>query len=135
MSPGEGVTHLNVREDVGDFAAETGVPGMEIRFPGEALGLTALGVGMERLEPGARQPFAHRHDSQEEVYLVVAGAGRVKVDDEILDLRTWDAVRVPGPVWRCFEAGDEGMTLVVAGAPPMADPVGESEFAPGWWTD
>jgi mannose-6-phosphate isomerase-like protein (cupin superfamily) len=130
-----GFTHINLRADVEDRAPANGMDGIEARFATGALGSEASGLSLQRIAPGVRQPFAHRHASQEEVYVVVEGGGRVKLDDDILDLALWDAVRVPGPVWRCFEAGADGMTFVVVGAPPMADPRGESELERGWWSD
>lgn len=127
-------THLNLRGDVADMAAQMGMNGVEGRFPSKDLGLVDSAVSYQRLDPDVRQPFGHRHTSQEEVYVVVEGGGRAKVGDEIVVLRTWDALRVPGPVWRCLEAGPDGMAFVVVGAPPMDDPHVESEMEPGWWS-
>lgn len=81
---------------------------MEARFPGRALALERSGMSFQRLHPGARQPFGHVHHEQEELYVVVEGGGRVKLDDDIVPLRTLDALRVPPRVTRCFEAGPEG---------------------------
>ena len=46
-----------------------------------------------------------------------SGNGRMKLDDEIVELREWDAVRVPPGTWRGYEAGPEGLELLVLGAP------------------
>lgn len=128
-------THINLRDDVDDRAPANGMDGIEARFATGVLGAEASGLSLQRIAPGVRQPFAHRHASQEEVYVVVEGGGRVKVGDEIVDLALWDAIRVPGPLWRCFEGGPDGLTFVVFGAPPMQDARAESELERGWWSD
>lgn len=128
-------THINLRADVDDQAPGAGMDGIEARFATGALEAEESGLSIQRLDPGVRQPFGHRHTSQEEVYVVVEGDGRVKVGDEVIELALWDAVRVPGPTWRCFEGGSGGMTFVAFGAPPMGDPRAESEMEPGWWSD
>jgi mannose-6-phosphate isomerase-like protein (cupin superfamily) len=51
------------------------------------------GVTHFRLRPGKRSPFAHRYARAEEVYVILAGTGRVKLDDEIADVRLLDAIR------------------------------------------
>jgi mannose-6-phosphate isomerase-like protein (cupin superfamily) len=129
-------TKLNLKDDVQDSAEGFGLsPNMEARFPGGDLGLEEGGLGYERLAPGFRVPFGHTHDGQEEVYVVVSGGGRAKIDDEIVDVRQWDAIRVGAGVWRAFEAGPDGCELVVFGAPKMDDPRAGSEMKPGWWAD
>ena len=128
-------THLNLRRDVVDMAAKQGMDGVEGRFASRDLELENAGMSYQRLDPGVRQAFGHRHTTQEEVYVVVEGGGRVKLGDEIVDLAVWDAVRVPGPTWRCFEAGPDGMAFLAIGAPPMKDLRAESEMQPGWWAD
>ena len=76
---------------------------------------TETGVSRFSYEPGARMPFGHRHKTQEEVYVVVAGSGRAKLADEIVDLGLWDVVRVAPQVIRSFEAGPDGMELICVG--------------------
>ena len=85
------------------------------RFAREALGSPELGVSRFTYEPGARMPWAHRHGVQEEAYVVVAGSGRAKLDDEIVDLAPWDVLRVAPAVARSFEAGPDGMDLICIG--------------------
>ena len=53
-----------------------------------------VGVSRFSYEPGARMPFGHRHGVQEEVYVVVAGSGRAKLEDEIIEIGLWDVLRV-----------------------------------------
>jgi len=73
------------------------------------------GVTHLRLHPGKRSPFAHRHGRAEEVYVIVAGTGRVKLDGEIADVRARDAIRIAPEVVRAFEAGPDGLELLVFG--------------------
>jgi mannose-6-phosphate isomerase-like protein (cupin superfamily) len=81
-----------------------------------------------RLRPGKRSPFTHRHQRAEEVYVVLGGTGRVKLDDQIIDVRALDAVRVAPEVARAFEAGPEGLEFIVFGPHHVADgePVDDS---------
>jgi len=67
---------------------------IEWRFARPQLGGGELGVSWLTYQPETRFPFAHRHREQEEAYVVVGGSGRVKLDDEILELKQWDVVRV-----------------------------------------
>ncbi len=81
----------------------------------DALRSPELGVSRFTYEPDARMPFAHRHRVQEEVYVVIAGAGHAMLDDEVVELATWDVLRVPPPVIRSFMAGPEGLDLICIG--------------------
>ena len=70
------------------------------------------------------------------MYVVVRGSGRMKVDDEIVELEEWDAVRVAPGAWRGYEAGPDGLELLVIGAPNLGeDPRGDVDGARDWWTD
>jgi mannose-6-phosphate isomerase-like protein (cupin superfamily) len=93
------------------------VPGLEGRFARSALESRDLGISHFRYAPNLRSPMAHSHREQEEAYVVVAGGGRLLVDDEVLDLRQWDVVRVSPEVVRCFEAGSEGLEVLAIGGP------------------
>jgi quercetin dioxygenase-like cupin family protein len=101
-------------KDVEDGAADR--EGMEIRFARKHLDSQHLGVTYERFEPGFRSPVAHSHREQEEAYVVVSGSGRVRLDDEVRDVRTWDVVRVSPETVRAFEAGDDGLELIAVGS-------------------
>jgi hypothetical protein len=129
-------THINLRE-VEDQASKFGLsPGLEGRFATKDLGLDKAGVSYQRLAPGFRVPFGHKHAKQEELYVVVDGSARLKLDDEILDLEQWDAVRVEPELMRCFEGGPEGATILAFGAPhtgPSAAP--DVAMTPNWWRD
>jgi mannose-6-phosphate isomerase-like protein (cupin superfamily) len=70
------------------------------------------------------------------VYLVLHGSGRMKLDDEIVELERWDAVRVPPGTWRGYEAGPEGLEILVIGAPNLGeDRRGDVEGRRDWWAD
>jgi mannose-6-phosphate isomerase-like protein (cupin superfamily) len=130
-----GYTLVNLKE-IEDQAPKGGLsPGLEARFAREALGLERLGVSYQRLEPGFRLPFGHRHEQQEEVYVVLAGSARAKLGDEVVELRAWDALRVPAEPMRGFEAGAEGVELLAIGAPLTEPPGGDVQMTPGWWSD
>ena len=126
-------TRINI-DDVEDAAVGFGLsPGLEARFARKALGSSVVGVSRETLAPGFRVPFGHTHRDQEEVYVVLRGNGRMKLDDEIVDLAEGDIVRVAPGVWRCTEAGPDGMQIVAVGA-PIADE-NDAEIEQGWWAD
>ena len=121
---------VNLRA-VENMAPRFGLEGMEARFPKGEVGSELGAVSLHRLEPGVRQPFGHRHERQEEHYVVVAGSGRINVDGEVVELAPWDLVRVPAEAMRVLEADDEGLEFLAFGAP-----LGESQPAiaeDGWW--
>lgn len=129
-------TKVNLKKDVQDSATQFGyAPDMEARFGGTKLGLEFSGMGYERFAPNFRVPFGHTHKSQEELYIVVSGSGRLKLDDEIVDFEQWDAFRVPPGVWRNFEAGPDGCEILAFGAPKLEHPADDAEMKPGWWSD
>jgi uncharacterized cupin superfamily protein len=108
-------TIRNLRE-VEDQAAKHGFgPAFQARFAREELGCEQHGLSLQRLAPGARSPFAHRHEKHEEIYVVVAGSGQVRLDDEIHDVRLLDAIRIAPPTVRAFTAGPQGLEVLVFG--------------------
>ena len=126
-------TKKNLRSDVEDQAPKFGMPSeMQSRFARRALGGETLGLSLFTLEPNFRIPFGHKHENQEEVYVVVRGSGRVKVEDEIVEVGEWDAIRVDKDTMRNFEAGPEGVEYLAFGA--GTDPR-EVEMAQDWWSD
>lgn len=119
--------------DVKDVAPDFGFAEThESRFPNDDLETEQTGLSYHRIKPGKRQPFGHRHDEAEDVYVVVAGSGRVKLDDDIVDLKRLDAVRVSAGVTRAFEAGDDGLEFLAFG-PRRPDDRGE--IIQGWWDE
>ena len=118
--------------DVEDAAPNFGFEEFqEARFAKDDLETEDTGFTYQRLNPDARPPFAHRHDDAEEVYVVMSGSGRAKLDDDIVDLARLDALRVAPKVTRAFEAGPEGLELLAFG--PRHD--GDGEVIENWWTD
>jgi mannose-6-phosphate isomerase-like protein (cupin superfamily) len=119
-------------ETVEDMAKSHGLSEMgEARFARSDLEATQTGLSHQRLRPGKRQQFGHRHNEAEEIYLVLSGSGRVKLDDEIFDIRQLDAIRVSPKTTRAFEAGPEGLEFVAFG-PHVA---GDGEVVNDWWSD
>ena len=104
---------------------------MQWRFARAALNARELGVSRFTYEPGSRMPFGHRHREQEEVYVVVSGTGRAKLDDEIVELATWDVVRVAPTVARSFEAGPDGMDVICIGS--RRPEGGDNELVSDFW--
>jgi len=128
-------TLVNVK-DVDDMATQFGMaPNLEARFAGGALGLEKSGVSYQKLAPSFRVPFGHKHKTQEELYVVVAGSGKLKLDDEVIDVRQWDLIRVPSDTMRAFEAGPDGAEILAFGAPNTGSPRDDVEMVPGWWSD
>lgn len=124
-------THKNITE-VEDAAPGFGFGEMgEVRFAKDAFDAEKTGFTHIKLNPGQRMPFGHKHDEAEEVYVVIAGSGRVKIDDEIVDVVELDAIRIAPTPGRGFEAGPEGISLLAFGA--RHD--GDGEVLQNWWTD
>ena len=127
-------TRINFKGDVEDMAPKFGLsPGLESRFARKPLELDQSGVSYFRIAPGFRMPFGHTHGEQEEVYVIVSGSARIKLDDEIVELGQWDAVRVPAPTARGLEGGPDGCEVLVFSAPNTENR--DTEMLPGWWTD
>lgn len=118
--------------DVEDSAGGE-VPGFEARFGRKHLDSEHLGVSYFSYGPGIRSPVAHHHREQEEAYVVVGGSGRIRLNDEVLDLRRWDVVRVSPEVVRAFEGGEEGLELIAIGADRPEG--GDGVRVPGAWID
>ncbi len=122
------VNLLDVEDSVGERA-----PGIEGRFARKHLDSRDLGVSLFRYSPNLRSPFAHSHREQEEAYVVVAGSGRVLLDDEVHELRQWDVMRVSPEVVRTFEAGPDGLDLLAVGGPKPED--GDGVMGSANWPD
>jgi mannose-6-phosphate isomerase-like protein (cupin superfamily) len=118
--------------DVEDSAPKFGLPEhQQARFANEDLDAKRTGVSYHRLEADKRQAFGHKHEQAEEVYVVIAGSGRIKLDDEIVEIDTLDAIRIAPEVTRALEAGPDGLELLAFGARHE----GDGEVIQGWWTD
>jgi mannose-6-phosphate isomerase-like protein (cupin superfamily) len=100
----------------------------------KALELEQSGLSYQRVPPGNRFPYGHTHMQQEEVYVVVRGSGRMKLDDEIVEVKEWDVVRVPPGTWRGYESGAQGLEMLVFGAPNLGEnPRDDVEGERDWW--
>lgn len=118
--------------DVDDAAPKFGFGDRgSARFATDDLAAQQTGISHHHLKPGKRQAFGHRHDAAEEIYVVLSGSGRVKLEDEILDIAELDAIRIAPPVMRAFEAGPDGLELVAFGPRRR----GDGEIVQNWWSD
>ena len=118
--------------EVEDSAAKFGYGDIQAsRFARRDLDAQDTGLSHHMISPGKRQPFAHRHTEAEEIYVVLEGAGRMKLDDEIIAVRARDAIRVAPGVVRIFEAGPSGLEILAFGPHHEAD----GELLQGWWSD
>jgi gentisate 1,2-dioxygenase len=109
-------TLVGLRELPDDNAAGSFGPGYGARFARAALECERIGLSLQRLEPDARQTFAHRHEADEEVYVVLSGSGVATVDDESIALQPWSALRVAPTAVRTFAAGPDGMEFLAFGS-------------------
>ncbi len=108
-------TIFNLRKSE-DMAAKHGFgDAQEARFPFADLDAESTGVALIRVKPGQRQPFAHRHDKAEEIYVVLSGSGRIKLDDEVQEVGEMDAIRIAPWVVRSLAAGDQGIEVLAFG--------------------
>jgi quercetin dioxygenase-like cupin family protein len=124
-------TKRNLRE-IEDSAVKYGFSEhQEARFPRSELGAATTGLAHLKLKPGKREPFAHRHREAEEIVLVLSGSGRIKLDDDVIELAPLDAVRVSPGVTRALEADDDGLEVVVFGAHVE----GDVEMVQDFWAD
>jgi mannose-6-phosphate isomerase-like protein (cupin superfamily) len=128
-----GYTIQNLKE-VEDQAPNFGLaPHLEARMARVPLELENFGISYQRIGPNFRVPFGHKHKNQEEVYVVVSGTIRAKVDDQVVDLKQWDTLRVDKETMRGFEGGPEGAELIAIGAPNTGP--GDAEVEQDWWSD
>jgi mannose-6-phosphate isomerase-like protein (cupin superfamily) len=127
-----GYTKTNLR-DVEDQAPRFGMPAeMQARFARSALHGESLGLSLFTLEPGFRIPFGHKHESQEEIYVVIHGSARIRVEDDIVDVGELEAIRFDKGTMRAVEAGPDGVEYVAFGA--GTDP-SEVEMDQDFWAD
>lgn len=124
-------TQKNLRE-VKDSAIEFGVSeNQEARFPQKDLRAEDTGLAYFVFQPGKRSAFGHRHEEAEEIYVVLSGGGRIRLDEEIVELEPMDAIRVAPKVTRAFEADDEGLEILAFG--PRHE--GDGEIVQDFWRD
>lgn len=125
-------TKRNLRQ-VENQAPKFGMPAeLDARFARTALGGETLGLSLMKLAPNFRVPFGHKHAGQEEVYVVLSGSARIKVEDEIVELVEWDAIRFDKNTMRDVEAGPDGVEYLAFGA---GDDPTDAEMVQNWWSD
>ena len=82
------------------------------------LGATKLGSRLWRLRPGQASTW-HRHLGQEELYVVLEGAGRIRVGDQTHTLAVMDTLLVgPDLLRQIFNDTEADALWLVFGAPP-----------------
>jgi mannose-6-phosphate isomerase-like protein (cupin superfamily) len=119
-------------DDAEDMAPKYGMAEMgQARFFRKDLGAEGIGMANYRMNPGQRVGFGHRHSTCEEIYLVLAGSGRFKIEDEIVEVGARDVVYCPPAAMRAWEAGDDGLELIAFGHHAE----GDGEMEQGWWAD
>ena len=106
-------------KDVEDAAPAYGMsPQMEARFARKPLECEQLSLSYQRLAPGYRVPFGHKHAGQEEVYVALRGSGTLEADGERYELSPEHIVRVGSSVKRKVTPGPDGLRLLALGATP-----------------
>ena len=124
-------THKNLK-DVKDSAPDFGFGELgEARFAKDAVDAEQSGFSYHRTNPNTHRTFGHRHEQAEEVYVVISGSGRMRLDDEIIEITELDTIRVAPEVWRGFSAGPDGLEVLAFGA--RHD--GDGEIDPEWWVE
>jgi quercetin dioxygenase-like cupin family protein len=124
-------TIVNLKE-MPDSAGERS-PGVEGRFARSRLDSEHLGVSYFQYDPGYRSSVGHRHREQEEAYVVVRGSGRIRLDDEVREIRQWDVIRIAPRTVRAIEAGDDGIELIAVGSDRPEG--GDGEAVPVDWSE
>jgi len=125
-------TKLNLKE-VENQSPKFGLTEMEFRSARVPLELEHSGLSYLRVDPNYRVPFGHKHNVQEEVYVILSGTARLKLDDEVIELKPMDAVRIHKDTMRNFEGGPEGVEVLAIGAPSTGP--GDGPMTQDWWTD
>lgn len=122
---------VNIKE-LEDMAVKFGLsPNVEARFGRSATDAKQGGFSYQKLAADFRQPFGHRHEGQEEFYVVLGGSGSITLEDETRDLKPFDVVRVAPQVARGFEAGPDGLEFLAFGAGES----GDAEMLESFWED
>jgi len=106
---------------------------LQLRMAKDPLECQNAGISLLRLGPSFRVPFGHKHKTQEEIYVLVKGSGRMKIEDDVVEVQPLTAVRVDPGTMRSLEAGPEGADFVVIGAPKTGP--GDGDVVQGWWSD
>jgi len=126
-------TVKNLMTDVDNSAADRGPGGLEARFGRRHMDSDHLGVSYFRYDPNVQLGIGHSHREQEEAYLIIAGSGQVRLDDEVFDIRQWDVVRVAPEVMRGFRSGPDGLEVIAIGSDRPEG--GDGSMVRDWWPD
>jgi mannose-6-phosphate isomerase-like protein (cupin superfamily) len=103
-------------------------PGGMVRKARRALGARAFGFNYFTFGPNVDgREHDHAAAPQEEVYFVVRGSGRMRIDDDEIDLKPGRFVRVDAESRRLPISGPDGLELVTFGAP-----IGGGYEPPDW---
>ena len=122
---------VNIKE-LEDMAVKFGLsPNVEARFGRSATDAKQGGFSYQKLAPDFRQPFGHRHEDQEEFYVVLSGSGKVTLGNDTQELKQWDVIRVAPAVARGFESGPDGLEFLAFGA----GETGDAEMLESFWED
>jgi len=128
-----GYTALQL-DEVEDQGPNIGLPSdFQLRMARVPLGCEKSGISYMKLGPGRRTPIGHNHKQQEEIFVLITGSGRMKLDDDIVELKPWTAVRIAPETMRAFESGPEGAELIAIGAPNTGP--GDGNIVDDWWSD
>jgi mannose-6-phosphate isomerase-like protein (cupin superfamily) len=131
MSETPPYTHKKITE-AKDSAPEFGFGEHgEMRFAAADFDAEETGFTYHRSDPNIHSGFGHRHQNAEEVYVVLSGSGRIKLDDDIIEIERLDTIRVAPQVWRSFSAGPEGLEILAFGPHHEND----GEIDPQWWVE
>jgi mannose-6-phosphate isomerase-like protein (cupin superfamily) len=106
---------------------------MELRMAKDPLECANAGISYLKLGPGYRAPFGHTHKTQEEIYILISGSARVKLNDDVIDMKPFTAVRIAQDTMRSYEGGPDGAEIIAIGAPKTGP--GDGDTVPGWWSD
>jgi mannose-6-phosphate isomerase-like protein (cupin superfamily) len=106
---------------------------MELRMAKDPLECANAGISYLKLGPGYRAPFGHTHKTQEEIYILISGSARVKLNDDVIDMKPFTAVRIAQETMRSYEGGPDGAEIIAIGAPKTGP--GDGDTVPGWWSD
>jgi hypothetical protein len=128
-----GYTKANLRNDVPDMAEGRMPPGIEAHFAKKALDCEKSGVTYYKFGPDFHPPFGHKHSEQEEIYVIISGSARIKVEDDEIELTQLDAIRLAPDAVRAVKAGPDGCEMIAFGAPNPAEQ--DAEMLPNWWED
>lgn len=120
-----------MKNDIENAALKFGIKTHAMHSATKAPELEKGGLSYQKTKPNQKTPFGHYHTEQEEIYVVIKGSGRMKLNDDIIDLKEWDAVRVSQDATRQIEAGNDGIEFLVFGAPRNEQDKGE--IMNDWW--